>query len=83
MKSVRLDPNLEGRLKAAAEASGEPESALIRRAIERECNEILNRRLDLRLRDFIGIADGGGGRAERAGAAFREILVERKQAGRL
>lgn len=77
MKSVRLDAALEAKLREAAKLDGVSESALIRRAVEQRCDEILSNRADLRLADIIGIVDLGGGVAERASEAFTELLQQR------
>jgi predicted DNA-binding protein len=83
MKSVRLDPALEAKLKAAAQMEGVSESALIRQAIEQRCDAILSNRADIRLADVIGKVNLGGGVAERAGEAFTELLLEREAASAL
>jgi predicted DNA-binding protein len=79
MKSVRLTPELEARLERAAKASSTSQSEFIRRAVERQCDEVLGCTLAERLKDVIGIIDGGGGRANRTGEAMRRILRERKR----
>jgi len=78
MKSVRLDPALESKLREAAKLEGVTESALIRQAIEQRCDTILSNRADLRLADVIGKVDLGGGVAERTGEAFTELLRDRE-----
>lgn len=77
MKSVRLDAALEAKLRQAAKLVGISESALIRQALGKRCDEILSNRADLRLADSIGIVDLGGGVAERASEAFTELLQKR------
>lgn len=74
MKSVRLERDLRARLRKAARAVGMTESAFIRDALVRRTEAVLSDRLDLRLVDVIGIGHGGGGQAERTGAAFTEIV---------
>ena len=59
MKSVRLDPLLEARLRQAADLTGQPESAIIRQAIQDHCDAILTRQADKRLADVIGIVSSG------------------------
>lgn len=78
MKSVRLDPALESKLREAAKLEGVTESALIRQAIEQLSDTILSNRADLRLADVIGKVDLGGGVAERTGEAFTELLRDRE-----
>ena len=80
MKSVRLDPALESKLREAARLEGISESALIRQAIEQRCDAILSNRADLRLADVIGSVPGGGGLAEHASEKFTEMLRERHEA---
>ena len=80
MKSVRLGPALETKLREAAKLEGVSESALIREAIKQRCDAILGNRLDRRLADVIGIVDGGGVRAEHASEKFTEMLRERHDA---
>lgn len=80
MKSVRLDPALETKLREAAKLEGVSESALIRQAIVQRCDAILSNRLDLRLADVIGIVDGGGGRAEHASEKFAEMVRKHHEA---
>lgn len=76
-KSFRLDPELERRLEEAAHLKGVPESVLIREAVAEKCRDILGDNLRTDLADLIGIIKAGGGRAERAGEAFKEILHSR------
>ncbi|MGI8915409.1 MAG: hypothetical protein ACR2JY_16770 [Chloroflexota bacterium] len=82
MKSVRMGPELESKLREAARLEGVSESTLIRQAIEQRCAAILGNRLDLRLAGLIGTVDGGGGRAQESGQRFRELLQERARAER-
>lgn len=82
MRSVRLDLELEAKLRQAASIAGISESALIREAIEERCNAILSNRADLRLSHVIGSVDLGGGVAEETGRKFTELLEERAAAKR-
>lgn len=77
VKSVRIDPELEARLRLAANILGVQESALIRNAIEEQCRRILQERLDGRLADVVGIVQTSGGRARNSGERFRELLRQR------
>ncbi len=77
MKSVRLDPELEARLKRAADVSARRESEIIREAIRRYCAELLGRRLDHRLGDLVGSVASGGGDSWRTGRAFSALLQKR------
>jgi predicted DNA-binding protein len=77
MASVRLGPELEARLRAAARITGKPMSAIIRTAVEEHCNALLQDRLDYLLADVIGIIHSEGGQAEDTGRAFVEVLQKR------
>jgi hypothetical protein len=77
MKSVRLDVELEDRLRRAAQAVGISESAFIRQALDKQCDAVLGDRLDERLRDVVGVVSGGGGRARATGKAFVQTLRDR------
>jgi len=79
MKSVRLNGELEEKLKRAARAAGTSESQFIRDAIARRCDEVLRQSLSDALKDYIGQIHGGGGRANRTGEAFSESLLEKKK----
>lgn len=72
--SVRLDPELEARLKKLAEVEGVPLSELLRRAAARYCDELAAASLALRLADVLGVVQSTGGRARRTGEAFRKVL---------
>ena len=73
-KSFRLDPELERRLHAAAERQGVPDSALIRDAIRRRCDEVLGGSLLEELGDIVGSVDVAGERSSRTGEQFVELL---------
>jgi predicted DNA-binding protein len=77
-KSFRLDADLERRLEAAAAREGVPESALIRDAVRRRCDEVLGRSLFDDLGDTIGALDGeGDDMSLRTGRAFTELLLRK------
>ena len=75
--SVRLDPELEARLRKAAKSEGVPLSELLRRAAVRYCDESASASLDFRLADVIGVVRSTGGRARRTGDACRKALKRR------
>jgi hypothetical protein len=77
VKSLRLDPELERRLEAAAAATGESLSEFIRRAAAVRADAVLNPVGGGKFADVAGAVRGGGGRARRSGAAFEELLAER------
>jgi predicted DNA-binding protein len=63
MRSVRLSPELDARIKTAAKRARSPVSAFIRDAIERHCDLVLAESLAERLGDDIGrIASGAKAR---------------------
>lgn len=80
MRSVRLDPDLEGRLERAAAMRGESKSDFIRAAIADRVGSTLGTSLADRLAHVIGQVDLGGGRAERAHELAAEIIAEEHRA---
>ena len=77
MKSVRLDSDLEARLREAARLAGVSESEYIRAAIDERSKATLAGRLDSRLSGLIGVVRTRGGRAARAHERYRELLKRR------
>ncbi|MGH3327665.1 MAG: DUF1778 domain-containing protein [Streptomycetales bacterium] len=77
MKSLRLDPELEGRLERAAAIRGESLSEFIRRAAAERADATLSVNDPADFADILGAVHGGGGRARRTGRAFAELLAER------
>jgi hypothetical protein len=76
LKTVRLDRRLRDRLRRAAKLTLRTESDLIRRAVERQCDEVLSGRAEDPLADLIGSVQGdGSGYSRRTSRAFGEILV--------
>jgi hypothetical protein len=79
MKSVRLEPALEARLKRAAEKIGSTESEVIRAAVGERVDAILGGRVAEGWAAFVGKVDGGRrGRARDAHQRFTELLQERQ-----
>jgi hypothetical protein len=76
MRSLRLDPDLDEKVRRAAAARGESVSEFLRRAAAERAEETLNDRASKRFADVTGVVHGGGGRARRSGAAFAEALAE-------
>lgn len=76
MKSVRLDPELQGRLQRAAAVRGETLSEFIRQAAAERADATLDGQA-ADFDDVVGVVRGGGGRARRTGAAFTDLLAER------
>jgi hypothetical protein len=78
MRSVRLEPSLDERVRRAAAAEGSTVSDFLRRAAAERADRTLAHRNSDRLADVIGSVRGGGvARACDTGAAFGELLVER------
>jgi predicted transcriptional regulator len=74
MRSIRLDPELDRKVRKAAAVRGESVSAFIRNAASKQAEETLAERGRERFRDVAGAVHGGGGRASRTGEAFTEIV---------
>lgn len=77
MKSLRLDPELEARLKQAAAVKGESLSEFIRRSAAERADATLTAVPSADFDDVLGVVHGGGGRARRTGEAFTEDLANR------
>jgi predicted transcriptional regulator len=78
VRSLRLDPELDDKLRRAAAAEEKSVSEFIRRAAEERADEVLGRRTSERFSDVAGVISGGGGRARRSGKAFTEQLTSKK-----
>jgi hypothetical protein len=78
MRSLRLDPDLDEKLKRAAAVKGESVSEFIRHAAEERADETLTGGHRDRFADVSGVVHGGGGRARRSGEAFSTALAERR-----
>ena len=70
-KSVRFDPALEANLEQAARALGVSQSELIRDAVAKRCEEVLQPSLTERLGPVVGRIKTSGGRARDTGKASR------------
>jgi hypothetical protein len=77
MRSVRLDDELDMRVRQAAAAEGASVSEFIRRAASERADHTLATGASERLADVIGAIHGGGGQARDTGAAFVEALDSR------
>jgi len=78
MKSVRLSPSLEARLRQVSLAEGIRPSETMRRAIAKHCDEVLGATLGARLSDIVGMVRTTGGRARRTGVVLKRILRNRR-----
>ncbi len=77
MKSVRLDSNLQAKLKEAARTAGVSESEFIRAAIAERSEATLADRLEGHLTGLVGAIRSKGGRATEAHQRYRELLKRR------
>lgn len=75
MRSLRLDPELDRRVRKAAALEGESVSEFIRHATARRVEETLAEHGRERFADVAGAVHGGGGRARRSGAAFADAIA--------
>ena len=78
MRSLRLDSELDEKVRRAAAVNGESVSEFLRRAAEARADATLVEDHAARFADVAGAVHGGGGRARRSGAAFSEALAERR-----
>jgi len=77
VRSLRLDPDLDQKVRRAAAIKGESVSEFIRHAAEDHADETLAaERPSDRFADVAGVVRGGGGRARRSGEAFAAGLVQ-------
>jgi predicted dinucleotide-binding enzyme len=78
VKTVRLDPDLEERLRRAAAVKGETLSEFIRRAAAERADATLVATPSDQFADVLGAVRGGGGHARRTGEAFGDLVAQRK-----
>jgi len=76
VRSLRLDPELDERVRRAATLEGSSISEFLRRAAAERADRTLSQRDSDRLADIVGIVHGGGGRARNSGKAFADLLTE-------
>jgi Protein of unknown function (DUF1778) len=79
MRSLRLDPDLDNKVRRAAALRGESVSEFLRHAAAERADETLATRPSERFADVAGVVHGGGGRARRTGNAFAESLAEDRE----
>lgn len=82
MRSLRLDSDLDHRIKLAAALEGASISEFIRRAISERVDRLLADRKNDRLPDAIGSIHAGRSFAGETGKRFADLLSERRQSGR-
>jgi hypothetical protein len=79
VRSVRLESSLDERVRRAAAAEGSTVSEFLRSAAAERADRTLAHRNSERLADVVGSVRGGGvGRARDTGAAFGDLLAERR-----
>ena len=76
MRSLRLDPGLDERVRRAAALEGSTISEFLRRAAAERAERTLSASGGERLADVVGVVHGGGGRAGETGKAFTDLLSE-------
>jgi hypothetical protein len=79
VRSLRLDPELDERVRRAATIEGSSVSEFLRRAAAERAERTLARRASQQLADVVGIVHGGGSRARETGKAFTDVLTERRR----
>ncbi len=79
MRSLRLDNELDEMTQRAAAIEGSSVSEFMRRAIAERAERTLAGGTQERLGDVVGAINGGGGRARNAGAAFADLLAQRRE----
>lgn len=81
MRSLRLDTQLEERVKQAAAVRGESVSEFLRRAAAQRADDTLVVCPNERFADVAGVVSGGGGQARRSGDAFADALARDRRRG--
>ena len=76
MRSLRLEDDLDARVRDAASAEGTSVSEFLRQAASERAERVLSDDPVERLKDVIGVVNGGGGRARHTGRIFGELLAE-------
>jgi hypothetical protein len=79
MRSVRLDDEMDHRVRRAAEIEGVSVSEFIRRAASDRTERTLSAGAEDRLVDVLGTIRGRDGQARRTGSAFTDALVEKRR----
>lgn len=74
---MRLEPELDDKVRRAAARRGETVSEFLRHAAEACADETLKESPIDRFADVTGAVHGGGGRASRTGEAFRKALARK------
>jgi len=78
MRSVRLDDEMEQRVRRAAKAEGVTVSEFIRRAAADRSESTLSADAESRLADVLGAIRGRSDQARQTGQAFGDALLEHR-----
>jgi Protein of unknown function (DUF1778) len=81
MRSLRLEPELDERVRRAAAVEGSSVSEFLRLAADERAQRTLSLRTSDRLADVVGSIKSDGGRARDSGGAFADLLDERRRRG--
>ena len=79
MRSVRLDAEMDHRVRRAAEIEGVSVSEFLRRAATDRTERTLTDGAQDRLTDVMGVIRGRDDQARRTGTAFTEALAEKRR----
>lgn len=82
MRSLRLEDDLDARVRGAAAYEGTSVSEFLRQAAAERVDRVLSVKPSERLADVIGVVNGGGGRARHSGRVFGELLAEEHRSKR-
>jgi Ribbon-helix-helix protein, copG family len=82
MRSVRLDDQMENRVRRAAAAEGVSVSEFIRRAADQRAQQTLSSGGDERLADVVGVIRSGRRQARRSGKVFADLVAEQHRKSR-
>lgn len=82
MRSVRLDDDLDDKVKRAAALRGQSVSEFLRLAAAEKAEETLSAAGRERFADVAGVIHSKGGQARRTGKAFLEVLAEDRRTKR-
>jgi len=79
MRSLRLDPELDEKVRRAAAVEETSVSEFLRQAAEERADKVLGAKPSEQLGDVVGAIHGGGGRARKTGQAFTEQLRAKRR----
>ncbi|HYA44607.1 MAG TPA: DUF1778 domain-containing protein [Acidimicrobiales bacterium] len=77
MRSLRLDDDLDDKVRRAAAIRNESVSEFLRNAAAQRAEDTLASSVREQFADVAGAVHGGGGRARHSGQAFSDLLAER------